>query len=211
MAVSGTHAYVADDYSGLQVIDITNPASPQIVGSVDTPGGAMDVAVSGTYAYVADDRNGLQVIDVTNPMSPSIVGAVDPGSSGKVACSDAYVYLVGLSIGLRIAPAQCMLESSVGENHLVPANMSLKAYPNPGSSRVSIHFESTEAGLVRAGVTDVTGRQIRQLFHGVLSRGDHTIMWDGSADDGGTIPAGVYLVWISTAEGTEATRYVALR
>ena len=55
VAVSGTHAYVADGYSGLQVIDITNPASPQIVGSVDTPGDACGVAVSGTHAYVADD------------------------------------------------------------------------------------------------------------------------------------------------------------
>ncbi len=54
VAVSGTYAYVADGASGLQVIDITNPASPQIVGSVDTPGYAMGVAVSGTYAYVAD-------------------------------------------------------------------------------------------------------------------------------------------------------------
>ena len=54
MAVSGTYAYVADSSSGLQVIDITNPASPQIVGSVDTPGYAYGVAVSGTYAYVAD-------------------------------------------------------------------------------------------------------------------------------------------------------------
>ena len=39
---------------GLQVIDITNPESPQIVGSVDTPGDACGVAVSGTHAYVAD-------------------------------------------------------------------------------------------------------------------------------------------------------------
>ena len=54
VAVSGTYAYVADGASGLQVIDITNPQSPQIVGSVDTPGYASDVAVSGTHAYVAD-------------------------------------------------------------------------------------------------------------------------------------------------------------
>ena len=61
VAVSGTHAYVADRLSGLQVIDISTPASPMIVGSVDTPDGALGIAVSGTHAYVADFRSGLQV------------------------------------------------------------------------------------------------------------------------------------------------------
>ena len=70
MAVSGTHAYVADDSSGLQVIDITNPQSPQIVGSVDTPDYAYGVAVSGTHAYVADRGSGLQVIDITESPEP---------------------------------------------------------------------------------------------------------------------------------------------
>lgn len=35
--MAGTHAYVAEGNSGLQVVDISNPASPVIVGSVDTP------------------------------------------------------------------------------------------------------------------------------------------------------------------------------
>ena len=45
VTISGTLAYVADEASGLQVIDITNPQSPQIVGSVGTPGAAADVDV----------------------------------------------------------------------------------------------------------------------------------------------------------------------
>ena len=76
VAVEGSYAYVADGDSGFQVIDLSNPASPQIVGSVDTPGYTYDVAASGTYAYVADGYSGLQVVDVTNPASPTIVGNV---------------------------------------------------------------------------------------------------------------------------------------
>ena len=76
------------------MIDITNPASPQIVGSVDTPGYAYGVAVSGTYAYVADCDSGLQVIDITNPASPQIVGSVDtPGSAYGVAVSGTHAYV----------------------------------------------------------------------------------------------------------------------
>jgi hypothetical protein len=54
VTVSGTYAYVASQWSGLQVMDITNPASPRVVGSVDTPGGALAVAVSGAHACVAN-------------------------------------------------------------------------------------------------------------------------------------------------------------
>ena len=62
VAIAGDYAYVADEYSGLQVVDITNPESPQIVGSVDTPGRALDVAGSGAYAYVADEESGLLML-----------------------------------------------------------------------------------------------------------------------------------------------------
>ena len=67
-------------HSGLQVVDVGTPASPQIIGSVDTPGYAEGVTVVGTTAYVADNDSGLQVIDVSTPASPQIIGSVDtPG------------------------------------------------------------------------------------------------------------------------------------
>ena len=40
VAVAGTHAYVANSSSGVLVVDITNPETSYIVGSVDTPGDA---------------------------------------------------------------------------------------------------------------------------------------------------------------------------
>jgi len=103
VAISGTYAYVAGDYSGLQVIDITNPENPQITGSVDTPGSARGVAISGTHAYVADDWSGLQVIDITNPESPQIVGFVDThGDARGVAISGTYAYVAANWSGLQV-------------------------------------------------------------------------------------------------------------
>ena len=76
-----------------QVIDITNPASPGIVGSVDTPGDARGVAVVGSYAYVADgarspgDRH-------HESGKPGIVGSVDtPGVACGVAVVGSYAYV----------------------------------------------------------------------------------------------------------------------
>jgi hypothetical protein len=48
--VSGDLAYVANDTSGVQIIDVSNPSSPQLRGSYDTPGSAWGVFVSGGRA-----------------------------------------------------------------------------------------------------------------------------------------------------------------
>src|SRR5262245_23428403 len=51
--VSGSLAYVAADSSGLLVIDVSDPGSPAIIGSVETKGPARDVKLAGNIAYVA--------------------------------------------------------------------------------------------------------------------------------------------------------------
>ena len=62
VAVSGNYAYVADDVSGLHILDISTPSSPSLLGTYDTSGNSGGVAVSGNYAYVADDGDGLHII-----------------------------------------------------------------------------------------------------------------------------------------------------
>ena len=85
LAASGNTVYVADGESGLQIIDVTNPASPKWEGSLDTPGSAQNVAVSGTTAYVADGDGGLRIVDVSNPLAPVEVAALTaPTLGGEV-------------------------------------------------------------------------------------------------------------------------------
>ncbi|MEW6041772.1 MAG: T9SS type A sorting domain-containing protein, partial [Elusimicrobiota bacterium] len=94
VAISGNYAYVADWDSGLQVIDIANPASPQLAGSYDTPDWAKSVAISGNYAYVADWDSGLCIVNVTDPASPRFAGSYDtPGRACGVAISGNYAYV----------------------------------------------------------------------------------------------------------------------
>jgi hypothetical protein len=81
VAVSGSYAYVAATNSdSLVVVNIINPASPVIWGSV-VSSSLMDepnaVAVSGSHAYVtADLSDSLVVVDISNPASPVIRGSV---------------------------------------------------------------------------------------------------------------------------------------
>ena len=60
VAVSGCYAYIADAWSGLYVIDISTPASPVMVGSVEMES-ANGVVVVGGYVYVAAGSSGLVI------------------------------------------------------------------------------------------------------------------------------------------------------
>ncbi len=66
----GGMAYVACDRAGLHVVDITNPSSPVLQGSVDTPGRTLGVFVWENHAYVADGEGGLVVVNVSSSQNP---------------------------------------------------------------------------------------------------------------------------------------------
>ena len=79
VAVRSSYAYVtAYNIHALVVVDVSNPASPSIRGSV-VSSSLMNipvcVAVSGSYAYVTA-ANSLVAVDVSNPASPVIRGSV---------------------------------------------------------------------------------------------------------------------------------------
>ena len=101
--IVGNLAYVADQLSGLQIIDISNPSSPVLKGSYDTPGFALDVEVVGNLAYVADWNLGLQVIDISNPSSPVLKGSYDtPGLALSVKVIGDLAYIADNYSGLQI-------------------------------------------------------------------------------------------------------------
>ncbi|WP_375329244.1 Calx-beta domain-containing protein [Microcystis sp. BLCC-F210] len=101
--IVGNYAYVADYYSGLQIIDISNPAAPTLKGNYDTSGYAQDVQVVGNYAYVADDWSGLQIIDISNPVAPTLKGNYDTsGYANDVQVVGNYAYVADEDSGLLI-------------------------------------------------------------------------------------------------------------
>ena len=53
MALRGTTAYVADGREGLQVVDLSEPRSPKMLGSHKTERFARDVAVGDGVVLVA--------------------------------------------------------------------------------------------------------------------------------------------------------------
>jgi hypothetical protein len=72
-------AYVAAASGGLRVIDVSDPALPFEVGSVEGGMYAKDVEIVGGLAFVAvdacDASTGLRIVDVADPTAPVEIGA----------------------------------------------------------------------------------------------------------------------------------------
>ena len=90
-----TYALVAaNDDSGVQIIDISNPSGPKAVVALEddkggftmlaSPTDITTVVIDGrTYALVAASAdNGVQIIDISNPSSPKAVAALEDGVGG---------------------------------------------------------------------------------------------------------------------------------
>ena len=108
--VSGTLVYVADS-QGIQVYDITTPASPTFAGKVETQapadGKAFGITVEGNYAYVAYGDAGLRILDASNPAALTQVSVLDvregeEGAARQVVVSGDYAYVASRSAKVRV-------------------------------------------------------------------------------------------------------------
>lgn len=77
----GHYALVADGKSGVTVVDVKWPTSPNTVTTLDTPGFVWESRIHGHYAYLAAQNGGVQVVDLTNPAVPLLAGSLATSSS----------------------------------------------------------------------------------------------------------------------------------
>jgi hypothetical protein len=183
VALAGNHAGLAVGLAGFQVIDLITPASPQIVGSVDTPGYAYGVAMAGSHAYVADGSSGLQVIDIADPASPQIVGSVDtPGEAAGVAVSGTYAFLADGFSALQVIdianPASPRIVGRVGMLNYcwdVVVSGSL-AYAAAGFQGLLVIDIADPASPRTLGTADTPGQAL-----GVAVSGSHAYVTDYTA------------------------------
>lgn len=91
--VVGNHAYVAEGDAGLQIIDVSDPLSPTLHGTIKLGiGAAQAVDVVGNLAYVGSA--GLQIIDVSNPVSPTLLGSLTGAATPDVQVAGNFAYVV---------------------------------------------------------------------------------------------------------------------
>ncbi|MEW6250874.1 MAG: hypothetical protein AB1716_09520 [Planctomycetota bacterium] len=101
VAVLGAYAYLADrDRAVLDIIDISDPRAPSLVGRCSTLGSADAIAVAADRAYLATWA-GLEIYDVGNPAAPYRLSS-SPCAGADVDVSGGYAYVATFNYGLVI-------------------------------------------------------------------------------------------------------------
>nr|MBC8204143.1 right-handed parallel beta-helix repeat-containing protein [FCB group bacterium] len=101
--VSQNYAYLCNGSDGLNIVNVSNPASPSLTGSYNTPGSANHVFVFGNYAYVADGDSGVAIINISSRSNPQLVQRFQtPGYASALALKENYLYVAAMDSGLRV-------------------------------------------------------------------------------------------------------------
>ena len=98
--VIGTRLYLAGTSGGLAVVDLSTPASPQLLGIVQTPGTPRSVDALGAILAVSDGTAGVTLLDISGSGLPVVLGTQPAGGSAwECAFNGATLYVVN-EIGL---------------------------------------------------------------------------------------------------------------
>ncbi len=82
------------------------------------------------------------------------------------------------------------------------------AYPNPFNPRTQVDFSVERPGQVTAHVYDLRGRTVRTLLDADVAAGSHSLMWDGTADNGASVASGVYMLRLVSTGAVESRKLV---
>jgi hypothetical protein len=98
--------YVASGQDGLQVVDVSDGYTPQLIVNCDTPGIAQGVALKrgqNSFTFVADGYLGMQVIQIIDPSNPTLIGNLEtPDIANKIVGGGYFVYIALYDSGLVV-------------------------------------------------------------------------------------------------------------
>ena len=103
---AGDNHLVIGAGSGVQVIDVSRPASPASVGAYGFEQPVLGLAAIGEAVYVANSHDGLRRLDLSDPSVPRLTGTSETrGQAVGVAVSGARAFVGDNSLGFDIVDA----------------------------------------------------------------------------------------------------------
>ncbi len=138
VVVDGAYAFVAELDVGMQVVDVTDPATPELRHTV--PGHLREIALQNDYAYLAAGSAGMKVVDIAPPEAASIVATLPlPGTASGIDVLADHVYVAVGGEGLMAVDVS---------NPLVPEPVGSLTLPQPVWSLDIAHGFSSSFAVV---------------------------------------------------------------
>lgn len=136
--LDGNRLYAAAGYGGLVIVDISDPASPSILGTWMEGSNALGVAAASGRAYLADgSTSSFRVLDVGDPAQPALLGGIPMAGISKLAVFGDYAYVAASASGLRVL--------SVGD----PANPAEVGFADVGGAVMDVAVHGNTAYLAK--------------------------------------------------------------
>ena len=138
---------------------------------------------------------------------------------GKKAAKGWKVYnpesLVFEDTGLRVEQirkyAYLSFMSKEGDSP-VPLVTSLKPnYPNPFNPETNISFILAQDLKAKLDIYNARGQKVRSLCNTELSKGKHTLSWNGRDDHGRQVASGIYFSRLATPSGSFASKMMLMK
>lgn len=155
-------ALVADNESGLAVIDVSDPLRPALAVQINLGGGATSVAVEGTRAAVGTGSAGVSLLDLANDALPQAFATVPLPGITRAVTLDGGIVFAGSSSG--VISAVDAFSASVLTSLALPGNPSVSDIGVRGpwlyvwAVGVLHVIERTESGLVWRRSIDAQAR-----------------------------------------------------
>ena len=166
-----------------------------------------DEVVRGAMAWVWAEPVG-DVPEMLVPSSPELT-AEAPFLTDLVAA----VRSVRQAYDQRLAGLPALLDFPTGpqEPGRGDANVVFQNYPNPFNDETTIEYSIVEEGDVSLDVFDALGQLVITLAAGHREPATYTVAWNGRSANGREIPTGVYVIRLTTPQGTSAVRALKVR
>ncbi|MBM4400140.1 MAG: T9SS type A sorting domain-containing protein, partial [Candidatus Cloacimonetes bacterium] len=99
------------------------------------------------------------------------------------------------------------------DDEVVPlAGFTLKQnYPNPFRSETNIRFSLKQNAAVDLSVYNLKGQKITTLKHGLLDKGSHNLLWNGTDTNKTSVASGVYFIKLHSGNTTLTRKMVLMR
>ncbi len=182
---------IAINSGGVVIGNLTNPSGASL-GAFVYSGGTMK-NLSNLIGNLGTGWSQLTVTGINDGGSIVGYGAVDGTTHG-------FVLTPNQSTAVRPTPVNFTAIAA--------------SRPNPFRSATEISFSLSQraaTGNARLEIFDASGRRVAVLLDQSLAAGEHTMLWDGRAEGGGTVATGVYFARLSTVDGTASRRLVLAR
>lgn len=105
LVLDGDYAYVAASVAGLRIVDISNPAEPIFLSSLDdnSISSFVGLDVVGDTAYISAFGDGVWIIDVSDPSNPVSLELVDAHNHTRdLAVAGDRIFVAGQSSGVQV-------------------------------------------------------------------------------------------------------------